>query len=180
MPEHDDNDDGRLFREAIGADRGEVRQLPASALPPSLPQPAPAAKMAAHDARLAGEEFRQWATSAIPEATGRGWRRDGIPPLTMERLARGEFAVQAEFRAAPRSHEPLQRQIAGFLHASRRQALGCVRIILPPVSGDDAATSAEHPIEHALEHRAEVLAFHAATTPRGGLVLTLLLAPPRR
>ena len=177
MTGHDDNDDRRLFREAIGADRGEVRPLPALGQPPLPPRPAPAAKMALRDARQAREEFRQWAASGIPEANGRGWLRDGVPPPTLDRLACGEFAIQAEFRPDPRSRDPLQRQVSGFLHDCRRQALGCVRIVLPaPASRLDAAASDVHPIERSLEHRSEVIAFHVTPTPRGNLVLTVLLA----
>lgn len=177
MPGHDDNEDGRLFREAIGADCGQVRRLPASGQPPAPPRPAPAARMALRDARQAREDFRRWAVSGIPGATGRGWLRDGIPPLALDRLTRGEFAIQAEFRPDPRSREPLQRQISGFLRDSRRQALGCVQIVLPAsASASDVAGSEAHSVERALEHRSEVIAFHATTAPRGNLVLTVLLA----
>ncbi|MBZ0087409.1 MAG: hypothetical protein K8F33_04865 [Thermomonas sp.] len=177
MPEHDDSDGGRLFREAIGADRGEVRRLPATGLPPSPPRPAPAAKMAARDAQLARAEFRELAASAQPD--GRLWRRDGVPPRLLEQLAHGAFAVQAEFRTDPRSRASVQRQITGFLHDCRARALGCVQIVLPiPAHGDDPATDNADPIERALEKRDAVIAYQAVRGS-GALVLTALLAGRR-
>lgn len=181
MSQHDDSDEARLFRDAIGANRGEVRPLPATTAPPAAVRPSPTAKMAARDEHLAREEFLQLATATTFAAVGRGWRRDGVPSGLLDRLARGEFAVQAEFCPNPRSFEPRQRQLAGFLRDCRSRALGCVRIVLPgPSLGHDPAAGPTSPIERALEKRADVVAYHASTTSGGGLVLTVLLRGQRR
>ena len=75
-PEPDDRDDAELFRAAIGADRGEVRALPAAPMPPSGPKPKPSAKMARRDEDEARAAFRQTAVHALEAGDALSHRRD--------------------------------------------------------------------------------------------------------
>ncbi len=180
MPNRDPRTDAQLFREAIGADRGEVRALPATATPPAPPKPRPAARMAARDEALAREELRQLSDADLPEAGARGWLRKDVPTKTYDRLARGEFAIQDELVLDRLPLRLARRQIAGFLHDCRRRGLGCVRIVHRRDPADDAGRRGSAcPIESALEHRNDVAAFHATDHGSGSTFVTLLLGGRR-
>lgn len=176
MPTHDPDNDGQLFRAAIGADRGEVRVLPATAPPPDPPKPHPAARMAERDARVAQAELAQLDAATVRSAEARTWVRPGIPARIRAQLAQGEFAVQRELDLGGRPHAAALSRLAAFLRVCRHDGLGCVRIVhrcarMAPTAGRAGACA----IEAALEHRAAVLAVHA-TVAADLHVLTVLLA----
>ncbi|MEO5962997.1 MAG: hypothetical protein ABIP87_06125, partial [Thermomonas sp.] len=74
-PEPEDRDDASLFREAIGANRGKVRELPAAAPPPAPPKPKPSAKMARRDEDAAREAFRHVVIAELASGDVLSFRR---------------------------------------------------------------------------------------------------------
>lgn len=176
-----EDDDARLFRAAIGADRGEVRRLTPTSAAPAVPRPSPAAHMAQRDERDARDALHRLVAAPDDPNAGIGYLRAGLPAATLERLARGEFAVQAELdlRGLPERHA--RRELSGFLHACRRRGLGCVALLCDddPVADGHAAAPGSS-IRNALRHHGQVLAFHPRPEGAHRLLLRVLLAPRRR
>jgi DNA-nicking Smr family endonuclease len=179
-PEPDDRDDARLFRAAVGADRGKVRVLPEAPTPPLVPKPKPSTKMARRDEDEAREELRHATISTLEAGDALAHRRDEIPPQVLRRLARGEYAAQEELdlHGLPaRTAESLLRE---FLRDCRAHGLGCVRI----VHGKGRNSGERLPVlknlvDRVLRQRADVLAFHSPPAAQGGTgaVLVLLERP---
>lgn len=162
--------DADLFRAAIGP----VRQLPAVAAPPTAPKPPPRAHMAERDERRArGELAHMLETSRIEAEPNLSWRCDDVPMQALHRLRHGLYVVQAELDL--RSDVAAVSSLRRFLRQSRRQALGCVRLL-----HDDDPTL-KLALDGILRRRADIAAFHSAPATRAGVGATLvLLRRPRR
>ena len=175
-PEPDDRDDAELFRTAIGADRGKVRALPDSPLPPVAPKPKPSTKMARRDEDEAREELRHGAISALEAGDALGYRRDEIPQQILKRLARGEYAAQEELdlHGLPaRTAEPLLRE---FLRDCRTHGVGCVRIVHGKGrNSEERLPVLKNLVDRVLRQRADVLAFHSPPPAQGGTGAVLVL-----
>src|SRR5688500_2527603 len=88
-------DDGSaaLFRAAIGP----VRRLPETPLPPAVPKPRARAHMAERDDAQARSEFRlAMEDKALLAGDEMRYRRDEVPQRVLQKLARGQYAVQDE------------------------------------------------------------------------------------
>ena len=172
-------DDAALFREAIGP----VRELTARAPPPQKPKPRPTPRMAARDEAEAASEFRRaMAADALEAGDALSYRRDAVPPRTLQRLRRGQFSAQDELdlhHADARTAETLLRQ---FLREAREAGHGCVRIIHGKgLHGGSNAPVLKNLVDRVLRHRSDVLAFHSAPPAQGGTgAVLVLLAPHRR
>ncbi len=175
MSKHDSSADGRLFREAIGADCGQVRILPDSGARPSAPKPKPTAAMTIRDAHNACEELQRSADSATPIESARLWCRDGIPATTREKLAHGRFSARDELDLRGHSAASGLRLLAEFLRDSRSRGLGCIRLLVDLETHAGSVT----PIEVSLEHRSDVVAFHVLDNGRGRSTVTVLLGRRR-
>ena len=179
-PEPDDRDDAELFRAAIGADRGKVRELPAAPAPPAAPKPRPSTKMARRDEDDAREEFRRMEVSALEAGDALGYRRDEVPPQVLRRLARGEYAAQEELdlHGLPaRTAESLLRE---FLRDCRAHGVGCVRIVHGKGrNSEERLPVLKNLVDRVLRHRADVLAFHSPPTAQGGTGAVLVLLEKR-
>ena len=175
-PEPDDRDDAELFRAAIGADRGEVRALPAAPMPPSGPKPKPSAKMARRDEDEARAAFRQTAVHALEAGDALSHRRDDVPPTVLKKLARGEYAAQEELdlHGLPaRAAETLLRE---FLRDCRSHGVGCVRIVHGKGrNSEDRLPALKNLVDRVLRQRADVLAFHSPPPAQGGTGAVLVL-----
>ena len=179
-PEPDDRDDASLFREAIGANRGKVRELPAAAPPPAAPKPKPSAKMARRDEDAARQEFRDVVIAALESGDVLSYRRDEISPMLLKRLARGEYAAQEELdlHGLPaRTAETLLRE---FLRDCRTHGLGCVRIVHGKGrNSEERLPVLKNLVDRVLRHRADVLAFHSPPAAQGGSGAVLVLLEKR-
>lgn len=169
-------DDGALFREAIGP----VRRLPEVDETPRAPRPAPRPRMAERDEREARSEFERLLESGPLEAgDSLRYRRDEVSPKMLRRLARGHFAVQDDIdlhHADARRAESMLRQ---FLAEARDAGMGCVRVVHGKGLHADGAPALKNLVDRLLRQRADVLAFHSAPAAQGGTGAVLVLLRPR-
>ena len=185
MTSADDDDDSRLFRDAIGP----VRPLRESTPPPGAPKPRPRARMAELDDAAAREEFRHALESSLLEAGDvLSHRDDRLPARTFQRLRRGEMAIQDELDLHGADVREAQELLRAFIAHARDHGLGCVRVIhgkglhgtAGPFTSRDAPVL-KNLVDRLLRQRADVLAFHSAPPAQGGTgAVLILLAPPAR
>ena len=174
-----DADDAAMFRDAIGP----VRELPAAAPPPRKPPPRPTPRMAARDEAEAASEFRRaMAPDALEVGDALGYRRDSVPPRTLQRLRRGQFAAQDELDLHHVDARVAETMLRDFLREARHAGFGCVRVIHGKgLHGDSNAPVLKNLVDRMLRHRSDVLAFHSAPPAQGGTgAVLVLLAPERR
>ncbi len=175
----EDEDDGALFRAAIG----EVTPLPATAAPANAkPRPRPRARMAERDEAEAHGEFARLLRDTAPLEAGdtASYRRDTLPPRSFQRLKRGQFSVQDELDlhgATAAQAEALLRQ---FLLEAHAHEYGCVRIIHGKGrQSDGGAPVLKNLVDRLLRLRNDVLAFHSAPAAQGGTGALLVLLARR-
>ena len=178
--EQDDRDDAELFRAAIGADAGKVRELPQAAPPPAAPKPRPSAKMARLDEDAARDEFRRMAVSALEAGDALAYRRDEVPPRVLKKLARGEYAAQEELDLHGLPAQAAEALLREFLRDCRRHGLGCVRIVHGKGrNSEERLPVLKNLVDRLLRQRADVLAFHSSPTAQGGTGAVLVLLEKR-
>ncbi len=175
-----DSDDASLFREAIGANRGKVRELQATSPPPAAQKPKPSAKMSRRDEDDAREEFKHVVIAALEAGDVLSYRRDEVAPMLLKRLARGEYAAQEELVLHGFPARVAETLLREFLRDCRIHGLGCVRI----VHGKGRNTEERLPVlknlvDRVLRHRADVLAFHSPPAAQGGTGAVLVLLEKR-
>lgn len=180
----DKDDDADLFRSAVGP----IRRLLDAAPPPSAPKPKPRARMAERDEAAAREEFRHALDLSLAQAGDvLSYRRDALPPRALQRLGRGEIAVQDELDLHGLDVREAGTLLRAFLSHAREHDAGCVRIIHGKGShgGSIPFTSRDAPVlknlvDRLLRQRADVLGFHSAPPAQGGTGAVLVLLAPRR
>ena len=180
----DKDDDADLFRSAVGP----IRRLRDAAPPPSAPKPKPRARMAERDEAAAREEFRHAVDPSLAQAGDvLSYRRDALPPRALQRLGRGEIAVQDELDLHGLEVRKAETLLRAFLTHARAHDSGCVRIIhgkglhggsIPFTSRD--APILKNLVDRLLRQRADVLGFHSAPPAQGGTGAVLVLLAPRR
>ncbi|WP_206859718.1 Smr/MutS family protein [Lysobacter changpingensis] len=180
----DDEDDAELFRSAIGPVR-PMRDT--AAPPPSAPKPRPRARMAERDEAHAREQFRHALEDSLLEAgDALSYRRDEVTPRLLQKLKRGEIAVQEELDLHGADTREAEQLVRAFLHDARQHGVGCVRIVHGKgLHGAASIASGGQPVlknlvDRMLRHRADVLAFHSAPPAQGGTGAVLVLLAPRR
>lgn len=182
--DEDDENAAELFRSAVGP----VRRIGEQPVPPARPRPPPRARMAERDEREARDAFRH-ALKEDPLLAGDAlaYRRESVPPRAWQRLRRGELAVQDELDLHGATVREAEVMLRDFLHASHRQAFGCVRIVhgkgrhAGEWVDDSGVPVLKNLVDRLLRHRGEVMAFHSAPPAQGGTgAVLVLLAPPRR
>lgn len=173
----DENDQARLFREAIG----QVRPIAPAPTPPRKPRPRPLARMAQADERAAASEFRR-ALQAMPIGAGDvlSHRVQALPAGVFNRLRRGQFSVQDELDLHGATAAQAETALRQFLRDAQRSGSACVRII----HGKGLGSQAEIPVlknvvDRVLRHRSDVLAFHSATPAQGGTGAVVVLLAAR-
>ncbi|MEO6155454.1 MAG: Smr/MutS family protein [Thermomonas sp.] len=176
----DDRDDASLFREAIGADRGKVRELPPTSPPPALPKPKPSAKMARRDEDAAREEFRHVVIASLEAGDVLSYRREEVSPMLLKRLARGEYAAQEELDLHGLPARTAETLLKEFLRDCRTHGLGCVRIVHGKGrNSEERLPVLKNLVDRVLRHRADVLAFHSPPAAQGGPGAVLVLLERR-
>ena len=179
-PEIDDRDDAELFRAAIGADRGKVRALPETPLPPSPPKPKPSAKMARRDEEAARTEFQHAVIAALDADDVLSHRRDGIPPMVLKRLARGEYSPQEELDLHGLPARTAEAMLREFLRDCRAHGIGCVRIVHGKGrNSEERLPVLKNLVDRVLRQRGDVLAFHSPPAAQGGSGAVLVLLEKR-
>jgi DNA-nicking Smr family endonuclease len=173
-----DPDDAALFRDAIGP----VRALPAQPAPPPKPRPRAAPRMAQRDEAEAASAFRRAITAdALEAGDALAYRRDAVPPRTLQRLRRGDFAAQDELDLHWTDARQAEAMLREFLLHARQQGHGCVRVIHGKgLHGDSNAPVLKNLVDRVLRHRADVLAFASAPANQGGTGATLVLLAAKR
>jgi DNA-nicking Smr family endonuclease len=107
---------------------------------------------------------------------GLSYRRDGVPPNALNRLRRGEWALQAELDLHGLRRDEARDALQGFLRQARVQGLRCVRV----VHGKGHGSPGREPVlkvrvQRWLAQAQEVLAFAQASGPQGGAGALLVL-----
>jgi DNA-nicking Smr family endonuclease len=169
-------DDASLFRSAIGP----VRELPQAAPPPSKPKPRPTTRMAQRDDDEARSEFRRLLDSPLLLAgDAMRYRREHVPERVLQRLGRGDYAVQDEIDLHRCDAALAETALKRFLKEAHDHGAGCVRIVHGKgLHADDGVPTLKNVVDRLLRHRSDVLAFHSAPATQGGTGAVLVLLAP--
>jgi DNA-nicking Smr family endonuclease len=159
--------DRELFRDAVGAVRPLAKQ--AVERRPTPPRAHPTQTL--RDAAAVVRELAQAPLSALePEMSDPlSYLREGMPPQTLRKLGRGEFALRDELDLHHMTAAVATEAIARFLDECRRAGRLCVRII----HGKGLRSKAQGPVlkrltDRLLRRRGDVLAFRSARAADGG------------
>lgn len=173
-PARIDDDDVRMFREAIGP----VRELVATAAPPPVARPAPHPHMFEADEAAVPRELLDMAFDPGLLEIGEelSYLRDGYPPKLLKQLKRGQFSVQDDIDLHQMNTAAAQVTIIEFLAEARRAGLRCVRI----VHGKGLRSRAAGPVlkgltDRMLRRRDDVIAFASARPMQGGTGAVVVL-----
>lgn len=171
------DDDSRLFREAIG----EVRPLIPVEPPPSIARPVPHPHMLeADEAAVPGELLDMSFDPAVLEVGEElSYLRDGYPPRLLRQLKRGQFSVQDDIDLHQMNAAAAQASIVLFLAEAKRRGLRCVRI----VHGKGLRSRSAGPVlkgltDRLLRRRDDVIAFASARPATGGTGAVVVLLKP--
>jgi len=115
------------FREAVR----DVRPLAPRPLPPAAPRPAARARFRREDDRRVLQESLALAPGELLVETGDElvFRRAQVAPRVLERLRRGEFALEAEVDLHGLTAVAAREVLREFLAGSLRRGLTCVRVV---------------------------------------------------
>lgn len=182
--DRDHDEDLDLFRNAVGP----VRRLRETAPPPAPPRPKPRARMAERDDAEARDEFRHALDATLLDAgDALNYRRDTLPPRVLQRLRRGEIAVQDELDLHGIDARGAENLLRRFIVEARQHGHACVRVIHGKgLHASECVASSGAPVlknlvDRLLRQRADVLAFHSAPPAQGGTgTVLVLLAPHKR
>lgn len=174
VPQPIDEDDSRLFREAIG----EVRRLDPASPPPLTAKPLPHPHMLeADEAAVPGELLDMRFDPALLEVGEElSYLRDGYSPKLLRQLKRGHFSVQDDLDLHQMNAAAAQSSIVIFLAEARQQGLRCVRI----VHGKGLRSRAAGPVlkaltDRLLRRRDDVIGFASARPALGGTGAVVVL-----
>ena len=169
-----DDQDSRLFREAIG----DVRQLDHVEPSPAAPKPKPHPHMLeADEAAVPGELLQMAFDPAILEVGEElSYLRDGYSPKLLRQLKRGQFSVQDDIDLHQMNAAAAQATIVTFLAEAKHGGLRCVRI----VHGKGLRSKAAGPVlknltDRMLRRRDDVIAFASARPAQGGTGAVVVL-----
>ncbi len=173
-------EDSALFREAIGANRGDVRGLAAIPAPPVRPRPRPSTRMAQRDDAAARLELQQTPLSALACGDALNYRRDELPKTVLTKLARGSYTAQEELDLHGLTARHAEATLRAFLRDCQLHGVACVRIIHGKgQNSDDRLPVLKNLVDRILRQRADVLAFHSAPPAQGGTGAVLVLLAKR-
>jgi DNA-nicking Smr family endonuclease len=174
VPTPIDDDDRRLFREAIG----DVRRLEPVAAPPAPAKPAPHPHMfEADEAAVPGELLDMAFDPALLEVGEElSYLRDGYSPKLLRQLKRGQFSVQDDLDLHQMNAAAAQASIVAFLAEAKQHGQRCVRI----VHGKGLRSRAAGPVlkgltDRLLRRRDDVIAFASARPAMGGTGAVVVL-----
>jgi DNA-nicking Smr family endonuclease len=168
------DEDSRLFREAIG----DVRVLDPVSPPPAIARPLPHPHMFdADEAAVSGELLDMHFDPALLEVGEElSYLRDGYPPKLLRHLKRGQFSVQDDLDLHQMNAAAAQSSIVTFLAEAKQQGQRCVRII----HGKGLRSRAAGPVlkaltDRLLRRRDDVIAFASARPALGGTGAVVVL-----
>lgn len=168
------DDDSRLFRDAIG----RVRLLDPVAAPPAAAPPEPRPRMLeADEAAVPGELLDMDFDPAVLEVGEElAYVRDGYPPKLLRQLKRGQFSVQDDLDLHQMNAAAAQASIVTFLAEAKQHGLRCIRI----VHGKGLRSKATGPVlkgltDRLLRRRDDVVAFASARPSQGGTGAVIVL-----
>ncbi len=174
-PDHaGDEDPSALFRAAVGP----VKPLAEAPAAPAKPKPRPFARMAERDEEDARSEFQRGLDDMALLQAGDvlSHHRDHVPPRLLQRLRRGQFAVQDELDLHGATAAQAATLLREFLAEAHAHGHGCVRIVHGKgLQSDDGAPVLKNATDRMLRQRADVLAFHSAPPAQGGTGAVLVL-----
>ncbi len=179
MSHPEDEDDGALFRSAIGQVK-PLRKVETPAI--ARPRPKPRARMAEQDEAQVLGEFARLLHSSAPLEAGdvASYRRDALPPRMFQRLKRGQYSVQDELDLHGASMAQAEHLLREFLLDAHAHDHGCVRIIHGKgLQSDGGAPVLKNLVDRLLRQRNDVLAFHSAPPAQGGTGAVLVLLARR-
>lgn len=162
-----EDDDIRLFREAVGP----VRRLDVDRAAPQRPRPSPRARQFLADERqVLTDMLSEHADSSDLQAgDALQYCRPGVQRTVFRKLRRGEYRLTAELDLHGMRVEHARQALHRFLREARHQGERCVRII----HGKGYGSRERGPVLKALvnewlRQRDEVLAFCSARPADGG------------
>ena len=168
-------DESNLFRTSIG----DTRPLPdngKTVFPPHLPWPVPRQNRA--DANpLSADKLSDHIPRQLAETEEEFFfQRPGVAPLTMKRLRRGYWPIQAELDLHGMTSDEARACLIGFLDECKQLGLRCVRVI----HGKGLSSRNREPVLKLkaaswLMQRDEVLAFCQAKPMDGGSGAAIVL-----
>lgn len=173
-PESINEDDSRLFREAIG----EVRRLePTTAAPARAPRAPHPHMLDADEAAVPSESLTlQFDPAWMEVGEELSYLHQGYPPRLLRQLKRGHFSVQDDLDLHHMNLVAAQASIVTFLAETKRHGRRCVRI----VHGKGLRSRAAGPVlkgltDRLLRHRDDVIAFASARPAQGGTGAVIVL-----
>ena len=179
-PEDDipDDDDAALFRAAIGP------VTPLRAPPPAVhaPPPRPRTRVPERDAHEVVGEFRRLLDSHSQLEAGdqSSHRQPQVPHRILQRLRRGQYAIQDELDLHGATAQQAHRLLREFIADAHAHDHGCVRIIHGKgLQSDGGAPVLKNLVDRLLRQRNDVLAFHSAPPAQGGTGAVLVLLARR-
>ena len=173
------DDDAALFRAAIGPVT-PLRAPPPAVLPAPRPRPAP--RVAGHAAHGGAGEFRRLLESSAQLEAGdhSSHRQPQVPHRVLQRLRRGQYAIQDELDLHGATAQQAHRLLREFIADARDHDHGCVRIIHGKGrQSDTSAPVLKNLVDQWLRLRSDVLAFHSAPAAQGGTGAVLVLLARR-
>lgn len=169
------DDESSLFRTSIG----DTRPLPdngKTVFPPHLPWPVP--RQNRTDANpLAVDGLNDHIPQELAGTDEEFFfLRPGVAPLTMKRLRRGHWAIQAELDLHGMTSDEARSCLIGFLDECKQLGLRCVRVI----HGKGLSSRNREPVLKLktaswLMQRPEILAFCQARPMDGGSGAVIVL-----
>ncbi len=168
------DEDIRLFRDAIG----DVRVLEPVAPAPHAPKPKPHPHMFEADEAAVPSELLDMAFDPGLLEVGEelSYLRDGYPSKLLRQLKRGQFSIQDEIDLHHMNASAAQLTIAEFLAEAATHGFRCVRI----VHGKGLRSKAAGPVlktltDRLLRRRNDVVAFASARPAQGGTGAVVVL-----
>ena len=138
--------------------------------------------MAERDDALARGEFARLLHNNDPLEAGDslGYRRDTVPNRILQRLRKGQYAIQDELDLHGATASQAEALLRSFLLEAHDHDLGCVRIIHGKgLQADGGAPVLKNLVDRLLRLRSDVLAFHSAPANQGGTGAVLVLLARR-
>ncbi|HZO24282.1 MAG TPA: Smr/MutS family protein [Steroidobacteraceae bacterium] len=185
MSHKPDEDEARLFREAVRDVKPLAREVSRPVIPvPGIPRPQPRARFARADRQAVLEESL-YGEVADPELAGGEelvFRRPGVQPTIVRKLRRGYYRVQAELDLHGLTVADAKQVLREFIASALEHHLRCVRII----HGKGLRSGHRGPVlkaamAHVLRRTGHVLAYVSARQVDGGTgAVYVLLAPWQR
>lgn len=175
------DDESSLFRTSIGG----TRPLPdngKTVFPPHLPWPVPRQNRTDENP-LSVDGLSDHIPQELAEIEEEFYfLRPGVAPLTMKRLRRGHWAIQAELDLHGMTSDEARSCLIGFLDECKQLGLRCVRVI----HGKGLSSRNREPVLKLktaswLMQRPEILAFCQARPMDGGsgaVIVLLKVARP--